>query len=447
MNFDPNVLYYKMAEEVSKKRPDQKLIIGNEGGSRSSKTWDEIHLIAAICDANRNKKLQIYFFRDTLSDCKEYLLKDFKECLSVMGIWDDANHKDNQGKPIYNLFGQLINFRGVNETKEATGSDIIFFNEILSGMEKEKVMNWIMRCRLLVLADWNPRYSDHWFFSFQLRNDTVFFHSTYKNNRHLGQSVIAEIQGYQTVRQSSIAIKLGSQNNDEAKSYDAEIKANAYNTEANPDEYSADEIAELVRCKYNEDTKTADAYKWAVYGLGERRSPEGLIFPNVTWVKRFPENCEKIYWGLDFGYTESPSVLVKVGVIGMDMYSEIKFYQPTPSSNILIPLLRQHITDQDTVWADPSGDSGGRGMITACRRDGLRVFGANTFPGSIKFGISILKKYNLHLIDCPEWRDEQSGYVKAKAKVNGSLVTLDDPIDAKNHAWDAKRITALSNRL
>jgi hypothetical protein len=123
------------------------------------------------------------------------------------------------------------------------------------------------------------------------------------------------------------------------------------------------------------------------------------------------------------------------------------FYQPTPSSAELIPLLTQHITKDDVVWADPSGEGGGRGMISACRQAGYKVYAANTFPGSIKFGISILKKYNIHLIDCTPWRTEQSGYRKAKAKVNGSMVTLDDPIDDKNHAWDATRITALSNRL
>jgi len=196
------------------------------------------------------------------------------------------------------------------------------------------------------------------------------------------------------------------------------------------------DLSELERCKYNEATGTADAYNWSVYGEGERRSPEGLIFSNVVWVQNFPGNIEKIYWGLDFGYTESPSALVKVGVSGTDMYLQKMFYQPTPSPNELIPLLKAHLPEGVTVWADPSGDSGGRGMIAACRREGLRVLSANTYPGSIKFGISSMRKYRIHIVDCPEWRKEQMGYTKATARVNGLKVTTDDPIDANNeYEW------------
>jgi len=140
--------------------------------------------------------------------------------------------------------------------------------------------------------------------------------------------------------------------------------------------------------------------------------------------------------------------LVKVGVMGNNIYLQKMFYQPTPSPNELMPLLKQNLPSQgETVWADPSGDDGGRGMIAACRREGFRVLAANTYPGSRKFGNSALLKYRIHIVDCPEWRKEQSGYTKARARVNGIWVTTDDPIDGNDHLWDATRMTVLGNRL
>jgi hypothetical protein len=86
-------------------------------------------------------------------------------------------------------------------------------------------------------------------------------------------------------------------------------------------------------------------------------------------------------------------------------------------------------------------------MISDARKAGFKVYSHDAYPGSILDGIAILNKYNLHLVDCPEWRLEQQGYRKAEAKVGGIKVMTDLPIDAKNHAWDALRISAIMNRL
>src|SRR6186997_3206145 len=45
-----------------------------------------------------------------------------------------------------------------------------------------------------------------------------------------------------------------------------------------------------------------------------------------------------------------------------------------------------------------------------CRRAGLKVLGVRKFQGSIEYGISLLKKYKIHIVDCREWRKEQSCY-------------------------------------
>lgn len=397
MNFDPNPLFYEMVRLYHKQRPpDDKIIIFNEGGSRSSKTWDFFHFLVFYCDQFRDSKQEIYCHRDTLTNCRDYTLKDFINCLQVIGIFDHSKLSGVGHKPYYNLFGNHIYFRGLDDENNMEGypSDISFFNELLEVTSEKKIAGIKMRCRKLIVADWNPKYTDHWAFDYEGRPNTYFTRTTFRNNKHCPPAVIKEILSYEPTPEN--------------------IK-----------------------------NKTADDYRWQVYGLGNRAAPEGLIFQNVTWVKEFPSNIERIYWGMDFGYTMSPSVLTKIGVIGNDIYAEIKFYQPTESPNDLLPLLTQHITNEDNVWADPSGESGGRGMISECRRAGLRVYAANTFPGSIKYGIGVLKKYNIHIVDHPAARKEQGNY---RYKVIHGI-SVDEPIDDFNHFWDSLRISAISNRL
>lgn len=417
-----------------------------EGSSRSGKTTASVDFDIWLSSV-KHEKATLNIIRETYNSFKTTLYDDLSKRLTDFGCYNPFAHKQEVSS--FKIFDLKVNLLGADSAEKflGAGSDYIFFNEILD-IPEEVVNQAVMRCRKFWWGDFNPKYNEHYVFNKILsRNDVAHLRTTYKDNPFISPNERIAIEGYQPVSASKIARFYGSDQDDQVKAYDAIHKATAYDCEKNPANFPIEDIQELKRCRYNEQTKTADAYNWAVYGEGQRKAPEGVIFPKVTWVKKFPENCEKIYWGLDFGYTMSPSVLVKVGIMGTELYAQIMFYRPTPSPNELIPLLRQHITENDTIWADPSGDDGGRGMITACRRDGLRVFGANTYPGSIKFGISILKKYNIHLIDCPEWRSEQTGYVKAKAKVNGVKVMTDDPIDDKNHAWDAARITALSHRL
>lgn len=401
MNWRPNGLFFQMAQMVAARQPDTKLIIGNEGGSRSSKTWDFIHLLVWICDHNRGKKLDIFLFRDTLVNCKEFLFKDFKNCLMEIGIYSQSNYRDNSGKPNYYLFGQEIKFRGLDdnatEIKEATDSDIIFFNEILSGCEKERVMNWIMRCRKLVVADWNPKYTDHWFFAFEKREDTVFTHSTYKNNRHLQESVIREIE-----------------------SYDPNNPVNITNG-------------------------TADRYRWAVYGEGKRANREGLVFPEVTYVDDFPKEIEQFAYGLDFG-TAHPTVIVKGGIIKKhprsDIYLKKLFYHPCETSSQVIDAFNA-LGINTHIWCDTNMDNTntGTGWVSDMRRAGIRALLTKKFPGSRAYWITTLKKFNIHLIRDNDFKREQENF--CYRTIDG--VQLSETIDKYDDCWSASGYLAVGD--
>lgn len=252
---NPNGLYYKMAIAYSKyKKIKKRLTICNEGGSRGGKTFDTFDLLDSICASNVNAGLDIYILRDTLKNCREKTYKDFKKLLKLNDLLGVAKITAENQSPTVELYGNNIYFRGLDDEKNTEGypSDILFINEVLE-TKKAKVEGLLMRCRKLVIFDWNPKLTKHWIFEYEGRPDVLFTRTTYKNNKHLEQTIIDEIE-----------------------SYDPSIEANVIN-------------------------KTANLFRWKVYGLGERADQEGNVFLDSKLNKYNPseidlQNAVKIGW-------------------------------------------------------------------------------------------------------------------------------------------------------
>ena len=361
MNFQPNGLFFIIAELFSKRvNSESKLIIGNEGGSRSSKTWDTFHFIVALCEKNRDISLDIYILRDTLVNCRDFTLKDFQDCLKVIGIYDPKCMVGSP-KPVYKLFGHNIKFRGMDEG-EGYPSDVIFFNEILDGMKEDSVKSLVMRCRKLVIADWNPKYTTHWFFEWEKREDTVFLKSTYKNNRHLQLAIIKEIE-----------------------SYNPSIEENIING-------------------------TADKYRWKVYGEGERANREGLVFPDVNWIDDFPIDIEEIAYGIDFGET-AQTAIVKCGVRRLpnksELYLQKLFYHPTENSDMLYDVLKSlDMLHLENAYCDNNQP----GWVSDLRMKDVLLFPTKKFDGSREYWVSSIKRFNINIVKDIDFRKEQENF-------------------------------------
>jgi len=288
----------------------------------------------------------------------------------------------------YKLYGNTIFFSGL-DTIGVHGErhDVIWGNEGIE-LDPEAFKQLNQRCNEAFIIDFNPSATDHWIYdTLERRPDTRRITSTQLDNPFLPKG-------------------------------------------------QRDEILRYAPTEENIANGTADDYMWNVYGLGIRSSPEGLIFQHVTWINEFPKDLEQLYFGLDFGYTNSPSALVKVGRQGMNLYAECLFYAPTESVSELVSPIQEYVGKDQMIWADPSG----RVMIGMLEEKGYMVYGTNTYPGSIKAGISRMKDFKIHFVDGPALRKEQSNY--KYRTVNGKR--LDDPIDEYNHAMDAIRMVVLS---
>lgn len=406
MIFDPNLLFFEMVKIFKNNySPETKVVICNEGSSRSSKTWDFFHFLYVFCDHNRDGNNEIYILRETLTNCKDYTFKEFKKCFQHMKVWDDECYKSPQ-KPDYNLYGNHIYFRGLDDAAEGYPSDILFVNEALENQNKEKVQTLRMRCRKLLVLDWNPKYTQHWCFELEGQENTFFTHSTYRNNKHLQLSVIKEIESYE------------------------------------PTHPEDRHLQEKKRRPHPVNVKqgTADDYRWKVYGLGERAAPEGIIFQNVAYIDQFPEI--PFHYGIDFGFTVDPLAVVKYAETSTDIYIELLCYQPIETPEEIdqyaneIGIFKRVPTTADS--ADKYASI--RGSIEMVR--GLRGLGWNITKVSktktVIYWLNSMKRKKINIVNnnlVNFARKEQQNY--RMKLING--IAINQPCDDHNHMWDAAR--------
>lgn len=398
MNFNPNGLFYKMFDIYKQnKREDNKIIICNEGGSRSSKTWDAFHLIIYFCNLNRNKNLDIYVLRDTLIHCRDFTLKDFIGVMTLCGIFDNSKLTTSP-KPYYNLWGNNIYFRGLDDEKNTEGypSDIVFVNEALETLQS-KINGIKMRCRMFMIMDWNPKFTDHWCFDLEGQPDVYFTRSTYKNNTKLEKSVVAELESYC------------------------------------PWNFEDLELPEPQRRPHEENikNKTANRFRWLVYGCGMRGAMEGVIFNDVKWIDSFPIEVERVFYGLDFGFTNDPSALVKCGINGKDLYLQGLLYKPTETVDVLDNYLKHILPKDGQCWADIAD----RGMVADLQRLGYQINAAAKWAGCIEHRVDIIKRHNIHIVKDSNFRKEQENYFFRE--INGIKLNTPDPNSKYCHYWDA----------
>ena len=408
MNFDPNNLFYEMVKIYleNKNKPD-KITICNEGSSRSSKTWDFFHFLVMYCENNENEHNEIYILRETLVDCKDFTFKEFQKCLKVIGIWNDDNYKNPQ-KPNYNLYGNQVMFRGLDDSSEGYPSDIVFVNETLENQNKEKIDGIYMRCRKLVVYDWNPKYTQHWCFDLEGQPNVHFTHSTYKNNKYLEQSVINTIEGYC------------------------------------PWNFEDLHLPEKQRRPHLENIKngTADKYRWLVYGEGIRSAPEGLIFQHVTWVDQFPDIG--YYYTIDFGFTVDPTALCKYAEDENNIWIELLLYEPTENAGLIHDFaIASNIDIKTPTIADSSDKYTGENKGTMEMVKDLRLRGWENIAKvrknrSVMYWLISMKQKKIHIVKNGNYinaKREQENYVMKL--ING--IAINQPIDKFNHMWDSAR--------
>jgi PBSX family phage terminase large subunit len=367
------------------------------GSSRSGKTWSSIHFIIYLC-VNADTPITITVVKETYNSFKTTLYTDFRKILNHFGL----DNPFERAKEIqsFKILGSTIQFMGADMPSKFHGlaSDFVYFNEVLE-IPKDIFNQATQRCQQFWWGDYNPYASIHYIFDMTDNDSTVSkLSTTWKDNPYISASERAKIMSYETTPEN---VKRG----------------------------------------------TADEYMWKVYGLGERTAPEGLIFKHVNYIDRWPDDIAHIY-GLDFGFTNDPSALVKVGTNEDNIYAELLLYEPTEHPSILNDYMDKiGIEKELPIIADSSDKYTGenKGTIEMVRELQLQGWNIDKVhkTHSIMFWLMKMKEKKINVIMNDNILDAKKEFENYRYKtING--ITINQPIDKYNHFIDSLRYAFLT---
>lgn len=346
-----------------------------QGGTRSGKTYAVLMFIIRLC--KRYKGLTISIVRQTFPALRATAMRDFIEILEKDGLYSDYYH--NKSENTYNLWGNTVEFFAIDDEQKVRGRkrDLLFVNEA-NEITYPKFTQLLFRTTGKVIIDYNPSMNDSYIYDHVLsREDCKVLITTYKDNPHLSQSIINEIERLRLI----------------------------------------------------------DPEGYKVFGQGQRGNISGLIFRIATEVESFPIDIPFGY-GMDFGFTNDPTTLVKVAVKGDDIFFEELLYQTGMTTPEITRFLKTIVTDRSEIIADSAEPR----LIEEIRRSGFNIFNAIKGPGSITQGIDAIKRYRINVVKgSVNLLKEFRNY---KYKTDSSGKVMNEPIDYWNHAIDAGRYRA-----
>jgi phage terminase large subunit len=154
---------------------------------------------------------------------------------------------------------------------------------------------------------------------------------------------------------------------------------------------------------------------------------EGCVIENWK-IGEFDESLPYV-WGMDFGYVNDPTTLVKIATDKENIYTKLKLYKKGMSTDDIIGFLQRNIPHKDLILADCAEPR----LIEELKVAGFNVLPCRKGKDSIKNGLARLnEKCVISEKNDTEMHRELNNYIWNDKKSN-------TPIDNYNHAIDALR--------
>lgn len=179
-----------------------------------------------------------------------------------------------------------------------------------------------------------------------------------------------------------------------------------------------------------------DAYEH-VWGGACQQISEATVLRGKVIVQSFatPDDAD-FYFGVDWGFAESPTVMVRCYMADDCLYIDHEAYSVgceldhTDALFDCVPGARDWPIKADSARPE---------TISFMRRRGFNIAAAEKWPGSVEDGIAHLKAFRKIIVHerCPRTAQEARLYsYKIDAKTGQVLPKI---VDAHNHCWDAVR--------
>lgn len=359
-----------------------KSIVVNQGGTSSGKTYSILQMLLIKASEKPNQIVTVV--GQDIPNLKVGAIRDFDTILSSSEFFNNLINQRNISDRTYTLTnGSKIEFKSYENEQDAKSGkrDYLFMNEA-NGIGYSIYDQLQIRTSKQTFIDYNPT-APFWVHDKLIGKENVqLFISNYKHNPFLKDSIKRKIEALQDI----------------------------------------------------------DKNKWRVYGLGLTGELQGVIFDNVEWIQELPtDNIKRSCIGVDFGYSNDPTTIVKIVLSQGSIYGKLLHYETGLTNpdigNVFKDLgFKKGLQQGDLIMADSAEPK----SIKELRNLGWRVKGVKKGADSIRFGINQLKSYGkLFLVNNELWKQEQRNYVWKTDKSDGK--TINKPIDKDNHIWDAFR--------
>ena len=367
MNIKTTVVYNRIEEG----RSLGKSIISAQGGSRSSKTCNIVRWL--VMQAISRHSLTIDVVRKSNPVLMTSVFVDFKTFMLEAGWWNE--NRWHATRKVYTFpTGSTMRFFSADQDQKlrGPGRKILFCNEA-NELNYFEFNQLDMRTEELIILDYNPSFDDdHWINQVNDEDRTHFFITTYKDNPFL------------STRQIDVIESLKDKN------------TSLYN----------------------------------IYALGQQGIVEGLIYTNWREVDAFPVFAKRQGIGIDFGYTNDPTAVIKCGVIGNDIYAQELLYETHADNARIANHLRKELVLRGTA------DSSDPRTINELNKLGARV--DPVVKPLIIPSVNALQQYTLNIVKgSTNLRKELRTYSYEQDKATGKFTN--EPVDMNNHGLDAIR--------
>jgi phage terminase large subunit len=355
-----------------------KRYIINQGGTSSSKTFSILQLLLIIALKKNNYVISVV--SESLPHLKRGAMRDFIKILETEGYYSNETH--NKSTSSFNVGSSTVEFFSADDSSKMRGArrDILFINEC-NNVDKNSFNELSVRTRVTTFLDFNP-VGEFWVHEFmqQRKPETfTFIKSTYKNNEHLDEEIIREI----------------------------------------------------------ESRKDIDPVWWKVFGEGELGYFEGVIITNWSTVNEMPDTPKRVL-GLDFGFTNDPTVILDIRYCDGCIYVDEVAYQTKLTNADIGNIIKGDNEINKTLMVCDSAEPK---SINELQLMGVRAIPADKGVDSIRNGLDLLKQYKIYVtVRSINLIKELRNY-RWKTDKNGKALNV--PIDHWNHCIDALRYGAV----
>lgn len=433
-NYSLTGIFYSNWQAVNIRNEDgsrkYKYII-NTGSSRSSKTWSINEVKHQLCE--QNEGWRVTSWRDTKTDCKKTVWKDFQKMLIMSSRMN--YRRLNKTESIYNYNnGSSFEIHGTDDEETVHGltQNVAHLNEPYK-ISKYTFDQIDMRSDIIFI-DWNPKKS-HWIDELSKLPNAIVIHSTFEDNPFCPIAQRKKILSYEPLpKEFKHLLKL------------SEVEAIKEIDSLELGELKTFHLKNALQNEYN---NTADAWMWSVYGLGTKAERPNRIF-RFTEIpdKQYFDLDKVVYYGCDWGKVHN------MGVLELKTYdNDIYVHQINYKSE---DTLKNELTETERKQIDRSEDEGfvqwlftkkfqipydrpvvcdnnRRHKIIALRDIGYDyAIACRKFPGSLLDNIDLLTNLNVYYTKSSvDIAYEQENYSRKVDKRTGEV--LEEPEDANDH--------------